>query len=60
MLVLVFGAPAARPRYDAILHALFLGFVMTMIFGHAPIIFPALLARPMRFLPAFTLHARGR
>jgi hypothetical protein len=55
-LVLLFGVPAAGPRYDAILHALFLGFVMAMIFGHAPIIFPALLARPMRFLPAFYVH----
>jgi hypothetical protein len=56
VLILVCGVPVAGPRYDAILHALFLGFVMAMIFGHAPIIFPALLARPMRFLPAFYVH----
>lgn len=56
VLVLVFGAPAAGPRHDAILHALFLGFVIAMIFVHAPIIFAALLARSMRFLPAFYVH----
>jgi hypothetical protein len=33
------GAPA----YDAALHALLLGFVFAMVFGHAPIIFPAVL-----------------
>jgi len=56
VLILIFGVPAAGPSYDAILHALFLGFIMAMIFGHAPIIFPVLLARPMRFLPAFYVH----
>jgi len=29
--------------YDAALHAVFLGFVMSMIFGHAPVIVPAVL-----------------
>ncbi len=28
--------------YDAFTHAIFLGFVFSMIFGHAPIIFPAI------------------
>lgn len=36
-------------HYDAILHAIFLGFVFGMIFGHAPIIFPAVLGVRMRF-----------
>jgi hypothetical protein len=30
-------------RYDAVLHAFFVGFVFSMIFGHAPVIFPAVL-----------------
>jgi hypothetical protein len=30
-------------RYDAVLHSFFLGFVFSMIFGHAPVIFPAVL-----------------
>ncbi|RMG41628.1 MAG: hypothetical protein D6732_02175 [Methanobacteriota archaeon] len=29
--------------YDAFLHALFLGFLFSMIFGHAPVIFPSIL-----------------
>jgi hypothetical protein len=44
------------PAYDAVLHALFLGFVFSMIFGHAPIIFPAVLGVPMAFRPAFYAH----
>lgn len=43
-------------RYDAILHAFFLGFVFAMIFGHAPIIFPAVLNRPISFQTAFYAH----
>jgi hypothetical protein len=35
-------APGAR-SYDAIVHALALGFVFSMVFGHAPIILPAVL-----------------
>lgn len=53
VLSLVFGAQFAGPRYDAILHAVFLGFVISMIFGHAPIIFPAILGIPINFQPAF-------
>jgi len=43
--------------YDAMLHSVFLGFVFSMIFAHAPIIFPAVLARPLPFRPAFYAHA---
>lgn len=35
-------APGSR-AYDAIVHALGMGFVFSMVFGHAPIIFPAVL-----------------
>lgn len=43
--------------YDGALHAFFLGFVFSMIFGHAPIIFPAVLALPpVEFRPRFYLH----
>ena len=35
-------APGAR-SYDALVHALALGFVFSMVFGHAPIILPAVL-----------------
>jgi len=43
--------------YDAMLHSVLLGFVFSMIFAHAPIIFPAVLARPLPFRPAFYAHA---
>ncbi len=50
------GAVINGPYYDAMLHTVFLGFVMSMIFGHAPIILPAVLGRPMSFQPTFYLH----
>jgi hypothetical protein len=56
VLNLVFGAQAAGPRYDALLHSVFVGFVISMIFGHAPIIFPAILGVPIGFYPAFYFH----
>lgn len=49
---LVAGGIMAGPLYDAMLHAIFLGFVFAMIFGHAPLIFPSVLGRPMAYLPA--------
>ena len=42
------------PR-DAILHSVYLGFMMPMIFGHAPIIFPAIIQRPLPFTRVFYL-----
>ncbi len=56
VLNLIFGAQVAGPRYDAALHVVFVGFVMSMIFGHAPIIFPAILGVPINFKPAFYIH----
>ncbi len=52
----------AGPWYDAMLHAVFVGFVMSMIFGHAPVIFPAVLGGSVRFgrlfyAPLALLHA---
>jgi hypothetical protein len=37
------GALTDGPAYDAGLHAVFLGFVMSMVLGHAPVILPAVL-----------------
>ncbi|HQC28125.1 MAG TPA: hypothetical protein PK342_01980 [Methylotenera sp.] len=47
--------------YDAFLHAIFVGFVFSMIFGHAPIIFPAIARvkvpyHPTFYLPLIVLH----
>ncbi len=55
-LQLYYGALYAGPLYDAALHAVFVGFVISMIFGHAPIIFPAILGKPIIFLHAFYVH----
>ncbi|SPL98810.1 Multicopper oxidase [[Actinomadura] parvosata subsp. kistnae] len=56
------GLATGRFLYDAALHALFLGFVMSMVFGHAPVILPALLRvrlpyRPVLYMPLVALHA---
>jgi hypothetical protein len=56
VLNLIFGAQIAGPRYDAALHVVFVGFVISMIFGHAPIIFPAILGVPINFQPAFYIQ----
>jgi hypothetical protein len=55
-LQLYFGALFAGPYYDAALHAVFVGFVISMIFGHAPIIFPAILGLPVTYRPVFYVH----
>jgi hypothetical protein len=43
-------------HYDAMLHAIFLGFVFSMIFAHAPIIFPAITGRAMAYRKLFYAH----
>jgi hypothetical protein len=50
------GGERAGLSYDAMLHALFLGFVVTMIFAHAPVIFPAVLGGPLLFHSRFYGH----
>ena len=47
--------------HDAAIHAVFLGFVLSMVMGHAPIILPAVLRvalpyRPVAWLPLVLLH----
>jgi hypothetical protein len=39
--------------YDAMLHAIFLGFVISMIFAHAPVIVPSVLGRQLPYSPLF-------
>lgn len=58
-LLLIQGAPFA---YDLTLHALLIGFVLSMVFGHALIIFPAVTGvilryRPALYVPLALLHA---
>lgn len=50
------GAVVAGLAYDALLHALFLGFVVSMVFAHAPIILPAVTGLPLPYRPWFVGH----
>jgi hypothetical protein len=50
------GQYLAGPIYDAMLHMIFMGFVFSMIFGHAPIIVPALLGVQVPYTPLFYIH----
>lgn len=50
------GAVLAGPPHDAELHAIFLGFVFSMIFGHAPVIFPGVLGIAIPFRRSFYAH----
>jgi hypothetical protein len=50
-----------HPWRDAVLHALGLGFIFSMVIGHAPIIFPAVMRvripwSPLFYLPLALLH----
>ncbi|HEY5978404.1 MAG TPA: hypothetical protein VIT41_02110 [Microlunatus sp.] len=52
------GGPALDgTRYDAVLHAVFLGFTLSMIMAHAPVILPAVLRRPLPYHPALIAPA---
>jgi len=42
---------ALQVNYGAALHAIFVGFVFSMVFGHAPIILPAVLRKPFPYHP---------
>lgn len=51
----------AQGAYDLTIHGVFLGFGMSMIIAHAPIIFPAVLGRPLPYrrsmwVPLAALH----
>jgi hypothetical protein len=49
------GLLPGSASYDAALHAIALGFVFSMVFGHAPIIFPAVLRVAVPYHPTFYL-----
>lgn len=56
------GLPAVGPVRDAVLHAVLVGFVLSMVFAHAPIILPAVARIEIPFhaalyLPVAVLHA---
>jgi hypothetical protein len=47
------GLAPGSPSHDAAIHAIAIGFVFSMVFGHAPIIFPAVLRVKMPYHRAF-------
>ena len=47
------GLAPGSAAYGAALHTLLLGFVFAMVFGHAPIIFPAVLRVAVPYHPGF-------
>lgn len=53
IIILWFGQQVAGFQYDAFLHAIFLGFVFSMLFAHAPIIFPSVLGSTVIYSPFF-------
>jgi hypothetical protein len=48
---LLAGPVTFGPGYDAAVHAVFLGFALSMIMAHAPVILPAVLGRPLPYHP---------
>lgn len=58
---LLHGRTSEGFAYDAVIHSLFLGFTLSMIFAHAPVILPAVLRvrlpyHPVMIVPAALLH----
>lgn len=61
LLVLIVPPATAAFSYDAIVHTLAIGFVLSMVFGHAPIILPAVTGlrvvySSLAYLPLALLH----
>ncbi|HEY5909477.1 MAG TPA: hypothetical protein VJA21_02615 [Verrucomicrobiae bacterium] len=56
VLVMFFSPLVSGLRYDSALHSFFLGFVFSMIFAHAPVIFPAVLVVQPVFSRRFYAH----
>ena len=61
-IMLIVAGSLTGAAYDAVLHAILIGFVFSMVFGHAPIIFPAVVRvkmpyHPTFYLPLLVLHA---
>ncbi|HQA13559.1 MAG TPA: hypothetical protein PLD94_05210 [Ornithinibacter sp.] len=58
----VTGVPSTRAAHDLLVHTVFLGFAMSMVLAHAPVILPSVLRRPLPYrrvlwAPLVVLHA---
>ena len=56
VLAITIAPSAPGVFYDAMLHAVFLGFVLSMVFAHAPVIFPAILGVALPYRSRFYVH----
>ena len=57
-LVWIVGGPALSGyRYDTVVHALTIGFALSMVVAHAPVIVPAIARRPLPYHPVMWLAA---
>jgi hypothetical protein len=61
-IILGHGPAMSGPVYDSIVHSMMIGFVISMIFGHAPIILPSVLNLNLRYgsqfyVPLALLHS---
>lgn len=54
---LLTGLSKAGFAHDIVVHSFFLGFSFSMIFAHAPVIFPSILHVGLRYTPLYYLHA---
>lgn len=54
---LVAGEALEGGAYDAVVHAVFLGFTLSMIMAHASVIMPAVLRHPLPYHPVFVAPA---
>ena len=54
---LCFGDDLTTFHYDMMLHSVFVGLVFSMIFAHAPLIFPAVLQRRLPYRHSFYVHS---
>ncbi len=51
-----FGTLSDGPAFDSMLHALFLGFVIGLVFAHAPVIVPAVFRAAVPYQRRFYVH----
>ncbi|MDH5720330.1 MAG: hypothetical protein OEZ13_06860 [Spirochaetia bacterium] len=56
LIILKYDFQKAGFIYDAFLHSIFLGFVFSMIFVHAPIVFSAVFRQPVKYSGRFYIH----
>ncbi|MBP2412972.1 hypothetical protein JOF48_001771 [Arthrobacter stackebrandtii] len=53
----VHQGPLTGSAYDVAVHSVFLGFTISMIMAHAPVILPAVLRKPLPYTPGFWVPA---